>query len=217
MITARTAKEPTMITPDAAVAQRAHIVVPSPIGSLTLVAEHGRLTGLYMDTHGRQPGSDVLGGTGDPADQPFAPAVRQLEDYFAGQADSLRPPARAGRHAVPAAGVGRAGNYPLRRDLVVRPACSRDRSRVSKPRGRPGQWQESHRRRHSMSPGHRLGRKPDRLWRRPGSQAVLAQARSRCLARRHPCPIAVGRQVVSVNRIFMQAALRNRLLRANHR
>ena len=85
MITARTAKEPTMITPDAAVAQRAHIVVPSPIGSLTLVAEHGRLTGLYMDTHGRQPGSDVLGGTGDPADQPFAPAVRQLEDYFAGR------------------------------------------------------------------------------------------------------------------------------------
>ena len=74
-----------MISPDRVVAQRAHIVVPSPIGSLTLVAEHGKLTGLYMDTQGRQPDGNVLGGTGDPACQPFASAVRQLEDYFAGR------------------------------------------------------------------------------------------------------------------------------------
>ncbi len=77
-------KETTMISPDHVVAKRAHIVVPSPIGSLTLVAEHGKLTGLYMDTAGRQPGN-ALGRTGDPADQPFASAVRQLEDYFAGR------------------------------------------------------------------------------------------------------------------------------------
>jgi methylated-DNA-[protein]-cysteine S-methyltransferase len=80
-----TVKETTMISPDHVVAKRAHIVVPSPIGSLTLVAEHGKLTGLYMDTAGRQPASNALGRTGDPADQPFASAVRQLEDYFAGR------------------------------------------------------------------------------------------------------------------------------------
>lgn len=74
-----------MISPNRIVAQRAHIVVPSPIGSLTLVAEHGKLTGLYMDTEGRQPASNALGGPGDPAYQPFASAVCQLEDYFAGR------------------------------------------------------------------------------------------------------------------------------------
>jgi methylated-DNA-[protein]-cysteine S-methyltransferase len=74
-----------MTSPVLIVTDRAHIVVPSPIGSLTLVAEHGKLTGLYMDTHGRQPASSVLGGTGDPGDEPFASAARQLADYFAGR------------------------------------------------------------------------------------------------------------------------------------
>ena len=74
-----------MTSPILVVTDRAHIVVPSPIGSLTLVAEHGKLTGLYMDTHGRQPGRDVLGSAGDVADEPFASAVRQLDEYFAGR------------------------------------------------------------------------------------------------------------------------------------
>lgn len=81
----RTTKESAMTSPVLVVTDRAHIVVPSPIGSLTLVAEQGKLTGLYMDTHGRQPGGDVLGRTGDLADEPFASAARQLEEYFAGR------------------------------------------------------------------------------------------------------------------------------------
>jgi methylated-DNA-[protein]-cysteine S-methyltransferase len=78
-------REPTMISSDSAGAARAHIVLPSPIGPLTLVAEDGRLTGLYMDTRGRQPASSVIGGPGDPDDEPFASAARQLEEYFAGR------------------------------------------------------------------------------------------------------------------------------------
>jgi methylated-DNA-[protein]-cysteine S-methyltransferase len=81
----RPAEEPPVTSPILVVTDRAHIVVPSPIGSLTLVAEHGKLTGLYMDTHGRQPGRDVLGSAGDVADEPFASAVRQLDEYFAGR------------------------------------------------------------------------------------------------------------------------------------
>jgi methylated-DNA-[protein]-cysteine S-methyltransferase len=80
-----TAKEPTMISSASAGPERAHIVLPSPIGPLTLVAEDGKLTGLYMDTRGREPASSVVGGTGDLGDEPFASAARQLEEYFAGR------------------------------------------------------------------------------------------------------------------------------------
>ncbi|MGO8957839.1 MAG: methylated-DNA--[protein]-cysteine S-methyltransferase [Streptosporangiaceae bacterium] len=74
-----------MISSGTAATTRAHIVLASPIGPLTLVAEHGQLTGLYMDTQAHRPDSGVLGGSGDPRDEPFASAARQLEEYFAGQ------------------------------------------------------------------------------------------------------------------------------------
>jgi methylated-DNA-[protein]-cysteine S-methyltransferase len=76
---------PTMINPGGAVSTRSHIVVASPIGPLTLVAEHGKLTGLYMDTQGRQPAAGVVGHPGVPADEPFMSAARQLAEYFAGR------------------------------------------------------------------------------------------------------------------------------------
>ena len=60
-------------------------MLPSPIGPLTLVAEDGKLTGLYMDTQAHRPDAGMLGGTGDPRDEPFASAARQLRDYFAGR------------------------------------------------------------------------------------------------------------------------------------
>lgn len=59
-----------------------HIVVDSPLGPITLVGRAGALTNLYMDAHrhGTEPatyGCRDLGG--------LAPAVEQLEQYFAGQ------------------------------------------------------------------------------------------------------------------------------------
>jgi methylated-DNA-[protein]-cysteine S-methyltransferase len=64
---------------------RVHVILPSPIGPLTLVAEAGRLTALYLDTERYRPDEDSLGEPGDPGAAPFAAAARQLADYFAGR------------------------------------------------------------------------------------------------------------------------------------
>ena len=64
---------------------REHVILPSPIGSLTLVAEAGQLTALYMDAQQHRPDAGLLGVPGDPDATPFAAAARQLAGYFAGQ------------------------------------------------------------------------------------------------------------------------------------
>ena len=66
-------------------AVRVHAILPSPIGPLTLVAEAGHLTALYLDAQRHRPDEDSLGSPGDPAAAPFAAAARQLADYFARQ------------------------------------------------------------------------------------------------------------------------------------
>jgi methylated-DNA-[protein]-cysteine S-methyltransferase len=58
-----------------------HTVVDSPLGPLTLRAEDGVLSGLYMTEHRHGPASDALGARDDAG----LPAVReQLAAYFAG-------------------------------------------------------------------------------------------------------------------------------------
>lgn len=59
-----------------------HVIVDSPLGPITLVGRAGALTNLYMDVHRHAAdpatfGAPTLGG--------LAPAVEQLEQYFAGQ------------------------------------------------------------------------------------------------------------------------------------
>ncbi len=61
-----------------------HVVVPSPIGDLTVVAEDGAVTHLLMDAAKHRPDDDVIGEPGDPADEPFAAAAIQLAAYFTG-------------------------------------------------------------------------------------------------------------------------------------
>jgi methylated-DNA-[protein]-cysteine S-methyltransferase len=61
-----------------------HVVVPSPIGDLTVVAEDGAVTHLLMDAAKYRPGEDVLGEPADPDDEPFAAAAVQLAAYFTG-------------------------------------------------------------------------------------------------------------------------------------
>jgi methylated-DNA-[protein]-cysteine S-methyltransferase len=61
---------------------RAHTVVDSPIGPLTLVAADGALAGLYMERHRYRPAQETFG---DRDDTPFAEATEQLEEYFAGR------------------------------------------------------------------------------------------------------------------------------------
>jgi methylated-DNA-[protein]-cysteine S-methyltransferase len=73
-------------------ATASHVTLPSPIGSLTLVAVGGQLTGLYMDSQRHRPASHAFGVPGDLEDEPFAAAARQLEAYFAGQLKAFHLP-----------------------------------------------------------------------------------------------------------------------------
>jgi methylated-DNA-[protein]-cysteine S-methyltransferase len=63
---------------------RTHVTVPSPVGPLTIVAEHGKITGLYMDAQRHAPEPEAFGLPGDPAEEPFAAAAAQLGAYFVG-------------------------------------------------------------------------------------------------------------------------------------
>ena len=63
-----------------------HVVLPSPIGELTVVAEDGALTHLLMDAAKYRPADpDVLGEKASPDEEPFAAAALQLRAYFAGE------------------------------------------------------------------------------------------------------------------------------------
>jgi methylated-DNA-[protein]-cysteine S-methyltransferase len=55
--------------------------VETPIGELTLVAEHGALTGLYYPHHWYRPDPRTFGTRTDAG---FAATRRQLAEYFAG-------------------------------------------------------------------------------------------------------------------------------------
>jgi methylated-DNA-[protein]-cysteine S-methyltransferase len=80
-----TAKEQQMTTTPLTTAERTHVIVDSPIGPLTIVAEDGAITALYMDMQRHAPGAEAFGLPGDLGDEPFATAARQLDAYFAGQ------------------------------------------------------------------------------------------------------------------------------------
>jgi methylated-DNA-[protein]-cysteine S-methyltransferase len=66
-------------------AGRTHVIVDSPIGPLTIVAEDGPISALYMDAQRHAPGAAALGLPGALDDEPFATAAGQLAAYFAGE------------------------------------------------------------------------------------------------------------------------------------
>lgn len=67
---------------------RTHAVIPSPIGPLTAVREHGVLVGLWM-------GPADAGDLGPRDDAAFIDARTQLDEYFAGTRTSFDLPMRA--------------------------------------------------------------------------------------------------------------------------
>jgi len=82
-----------MSRPSATSAQRVHTVVDSPCGPLTLVAEAGRLVGLYMEEQRHRPDRSAFGvRLPDPPGPPFAEAAEQLDEYFAGRRDAFDLP-----------------------------------------------------------------------------------------------------------------------------
>jgi methylated-DNA-[protein]-cysteine S-methyltransferase len=67
-----------------------HTFVDSPLGPLLVTGDGESITGLYTDQHGRPPA--VLG---ERADDRFAEARRQLEEYFAGERGTFELPLNA--------------------------------------------------------------------------------------------------------------------------
>ncbi len=64
---------------------RSHVVLASPLGELSVVAEEGAITHVLMDAARHRPDdAEVYGPPGDVADEPFASASVQLAAYFSG-------------------------------------------------------------------------------------------------------------------------------------
>jgi methylated-DNA-[protein]-cysteine S-methyltransferase len=67
-------------------AARTHAVIDSPIGPLTLVAQGGRLTGIYMEVARHEPDAETLGVAVPLDSEPvLVSAARQLDAYFGGE------------------------------------------------------------------------------------------------------------------------------------
>ncbi len=72
---------------------RTNAVIDSPVGPLTLVAEDGKLAGLYLDVRGHEPPAALLGARRTADSEPvLAEAARQLGAYFAGELTSFDLP-----------------------------------------------------------------------------------------------------------------------------
>jgi methylated-DNA-[protein]-cysteine S-methyltransferase len=70
-----------------------HTVIDSPLGELTLVADTGRLVGVYFRHHWYRPDPATFGPRDD--DEVFAEAARQLGEYFTGRRTAFDLPVRA--------------------------------------------------------------------------------------------------------------------------
>ncbi len=121
------------MTTSTAAADRTHVTMPSPVGPLTIVAEGGKIAGLYMDAQRHAPSQDAFGSPADPADEPFAAAAAQLTAYFAGQLTEFDLPLSpagtdfqrkvwAGLQAIP---YGQTVSYGELARRLGRPAASR--------------------------------------------------------------------------------------------
>ncbi|MCB5909101.1 methylated-DNA--[protein]-cysteine S-methyltransferase [Streptomyces pinistramenti] len=68
---------------------RTHMVIDSPLGELTAVAEDGALVGLYFATHRHRPGAETFGERDDAG---FDPIRDQIREYFAGERETFDLP-----------------------------------------------------------------------------------------------------------------------------
>jgi methylated-DNA-[protein]-cysteine S-methyltransferase len=63
---------------------RSHVVLPSPVGPLTVVAEDGAITHVHLGEAKHGPVDDELGVPAEADEEPLAAAAAQLAAYFAG-------------------------------------------------------------------------------------------------------------------------------------
>ena len=71
---------------------RAHTIIESPIGDLTLVNTDGVLSGLYMKLQARSPGRSAFG---ERASAGFEKAIEELREYFSGDRREFTVPTAA--------------------------------------------------------------------------------------------------------------------------
>jgi methylated-DNA-[protein]-cysteine S-methyltransferase len=71
---------------------RTHVVVDSPIGPMTLVAEHETITGIYMDDQRHLPPNEKFGHPDTGVSVVLKEAERQLGEYFAGARTTFELP-----------------------------------------------------------------------------------------------------------------------------
>ena len=93
--------------------------------------------------------------------------------------DGVRRAPRAGRHRVPAPGVGAAAGHPLRRDDQLRRTGPAGGKSPCLPGGGPGQRPEPRGRHRAVSPGRRRRRRPRWLRRRIGPEDPSPGPRTR--------------------------------------
>ena len=148
----------------------------SPHGRMLLVASGEGLTGVYFDGQ-KYHASIEPGWREDPRHAILRQAGRELAEYFAGGAQAVRDPARAGRDPVPARCL--AGHLERRfwQDHPVWRAGDTGRISRQLARRRRGHRPQSAHHHRSLPPHRRLGREPDRIRRRPGKKARAAGAR----------------------------------------
>lgn len=73
--------------------QRAHTVIESPIGRLTLIAHDGRLVGVLMEVNRYDPDAHERGQAVGPGEEPVLDeAAAQLDAYFAGELTTFELP-----------------------------------------------------------------------------------------------------------------------------
>lgn len=77
------------MTNDTRLDDKAHTVVDSPVGPLTLFAEHGKLAGLYMSDQRHRPAQETFGA---PDAELFTEVAGQLSEYFAGTRTKFEVP-----------------------------------------------------------------------------------------------------------------------------
>lgn len=124
---------PGTAVPGTAGAGRCHVEIGSPVGPLTLAADGGQLTGLYMETRWHPPAPGLLGQPGDLAAEPFASAASQLAAYFAGELTDFELPVRLDGtpfqqrvwNALRGIGYGQTMTYAQLAAEIGRPAASR--------------------------------------------------------------------------------------------
>ena len=85
------------MTVRAASGHRMHVVIDSPIGPLTLIAQDGRLAGVHMEVTRYEPDAAALGAAVPSESEPVLDAAAgQLGAYFSGELTSFDLPLTLG-------------------------------------------------------------------------------------------------------------------------